>query len=1193
MEVPGGSSLTSRETASAWSVAGKRPIPIEGAWITLLSCLIGGGIAMTGFPPLNNVSYVLHTQALPLLILLSPACLLALLAVWTVWRSQPDLCWLTRVPPMATLCLVLVSLGGTLSLLHSTQPGYSAALLTAGILAPALVFLSVRSGALRPSYMAGAFIAVLVVLLGRADLVFLSHYGFPTAQSLYNAKFSSRPYDFHYYTLGNPDETAAFLIVPLTLCLFWAVGRSTRKSTRLSLLLASGVILATIFLLYVRLADLFAAVILIVAVLHSPLSARVRWGIVGVTVAAFVAFGFVSPGHYLLHIFQTNEGSSGAVRISSLEAGWNALLHHPLTGVGLGMFSSRTVPAHSSILQAGADMGVLGFLGLATMTVSLVWVAVRSVRTGEWFGFRGTASLAAATYVVYVALSGAAREGLMVGFISIYGLTLAMVAGIGVSVPSEGGHRHTSLTDAVRALNATVRRRGRMRWQTIRPDLPWIAYGVVWAAMAAWLIASRLPPSMGLSTSRVESLAQLLAAHRQGFGPMVQMVGPGAFVPAGITDDPGAYLYLPWLSSILHTESVDTLVRTPYVLCMAILVGIYPYLIWRLTRSRLAALVAPLLVIVSFTVLDRRGFYWVPAWTIALTLPWLWLLARRRSAPLASLVAIGAIAGVTSTFRSGSGLGILVAAAVVSIAATASWRTRTAGVIVIAAAYLCLSTGVLDLAYQARAARMGSRPISDYGVAGVTKWSDPTGHPFWHTVYIGLGVLPNRYGIYYEDSVAAAYVHKIDPAAAFVSPRYEEILRKRVIHIAETNPGFVARAEAHKAGVELGSGLTRFAALILLLPAALLMGAGGRRRLLYAGILAPIALDAFAPSLIAVPYAEYELPWFGVLGCLTVVTTCWLLARASRAFAIVAASPVVSPAVAPLAQCGIDLRVHMHSTSERIKMWTARSMNYVFGPLRRLAVAIARPMQRLMTAGIESWRSGAQVMHAVDSERVREAAIRARGAALRSRYAYMALALVVLGLVGRHYLGGLPATTALAPVASTAQRNPLEPVGVHLKPPLRSWTPTGMLSSWVPQVPRVKATTANGSLDVLTSPQSQAYQLASPNTTLPSGHYLAVARGQIQRGGLTLGVLDAKSKEWLKNAVFTSNEERSAVTMLVSFSLSSPTAVEVILANSTLRNQISKWHIRAVSINPYGLPMPKRSPAVPRDPQLHPHGHVA
>jgi hypothetical protein len=751
-----------------------------------------------------------------------------------------------------------------------------------------------------------------------------------------------------------------------------------------------------------------------------------------------------------------------------------------------------------------------------------------------------------------------------------------MVAGIGVSASSDADDGHVPLADALRAVSAAAGRGVRRRWLALRPLLPWIAYGAAWAAVAAWLIATRLPSQVGLSSSRVEDLVQLLAAHRRGFGPMVQMVGPGAFQPAGVADDPGSYLYLPWLSSILHTQSLETLVQAPYVLCMAILAGTYPYLMWRLTRSRLAGLAAPLIVIVSFRVLDGQGFYWVPAWTIALCLPWLWLLARRRSAPPGALIAIGALAGVASTFRSGTGLGILVATAFVSLAATGSWRARATGVIVVAAAYLCMSTGVLDLAYQARATRMGSHAITDYGEAGITKWSDPTGHPLWHTVYIGLGVIPNRYGIYYSDSVAAAYVHKIDPTAQYLSPRYEAILRKRVIKIAETDPGFVARAEEYKAEVELGAGLTWFAALIVLLPAALLMRAGRRRQLLYAGILAPIALNAFAPAMVAIPITNYELPWFGVLGCLTVMTACWLLARAASALAIVAASPAASPVVAPLARCGTGIRVHMRSTWERTKMRTARFTSHALGPPRRLAATIAAPIRALIAAGVESGRAATHALQAVDGVRVREATLRASRSASRSRYTYLALVLLVLGLVGRHYFGGLPSTTAPEPgTHGSVLATSVEPLDAHLNPPVRSWNPAGMLSSWVRQVPRVEDTTVNGTLNVVTSPQSLAYQLMSPMITLPAGHYVAVARGRVQRGGLTLGVLDSKSSKWVQTADFSSSEEPYAVTMPVTFSLARPTALQIVLANDNPGDQVSDWHIRTVSINPSGLPASK------------------
>ncbi len=99
-------------------------------------------------------------------------------------------------------------------------------------------------------------------------------------------------------------------------------------------------------------------------------------------------------------------------------------------------------------------------------------------------------------------------------------------------------------------------------------------------------------------------------------------------------------------------------------------------------------------------------------------------------------------------------------------------------------AYLILSTGILSLAYTARADRMRGYPVNTAGVAGITSWSDGGGHVFWHPLYLGLGVVSNHYGIRWNDNNARAYVKRVDPTAPYLSARYESALRKRVIYIA-------------------------------------------------------------------------------------------------------------------------------------------------------------------------------------------------------------------------------------------------------------------------------------------------------------------------------------------------------------------------------------------------------------------------
>jgi virulence-associated protein VagC len=1152
----------------------------------VISCLIGVGIALGGFPPINNIPSLLDTQTLPGFVVLTPACLVALVSGVAAWRTAGDLKVSIRMPKVAALAIALILVGASLSLLHSARPGYSAALLVSGLLAPGVLFLSMRSGRLPIPPIAGAFLATLSMLLLRADFEFVHQYGLPTSQQvLFDAKFHTQAYDFHYFTLGNPDHTANFLILPLALSLFWALGRSTSVATRIWLLIASGIILLTITLLYVRFADLVALLVIVGALLSTPWSRRARWYASGLLILAALGVAGLSPGHYLLSIFKTGEETSGTVRLNTVSAGWHEFLHHPLTGLGLGQYNVASYPAHSSIVQAGTELGVFGFIGVALMTLVLVVAAVRRIRAGQWLGLSGAGLVAAALYAMYSVVSPAASEGLMIGFVSIYGLALALAAGIGLSPRAEHLKSHIPVRDSFRTLGESARSRLRRHWLSPGPAVPWFWYGVVWTAIGAWSIASRLPSRIVLSGARTQELTQLLAAHSHGLGPMVELVGPGAFRPAGLTDDPGSYLYVPWLASILHTNSVDTLLRTPYVLCMALLVGSYPYLMWRLTRSRLAALIAPILVLVSFSVADWQGFYWVPEWALAVTVPWLLFLARNRSASLRSVIAIAAIAGVAGTFRANTGLGILVALGIVVWVATISSRMRIIATLLAVGAYLVMGSGILDLAYQARAKHMGHRPIYGYGIAGFTNWSDRGGHPFWHTVYIGLGVVPNHFGISYSDSVAAAYVHSVDPNAAFVSPRYETILRKRVIQIAETDPGFVVKAEARKAGLGLEDGLTRFGALIVLLPLALFAGAGRRRRRLYLSVIAPIALVAFAPTVIAIPEASYELPWFGVLGALTVIVSSSLLSRAGRALTAVADSPEGAEVIAPALRRNAELRTRMRAGRERVAKRADLLIARLSSPLRRAATVLAAHMSRFAGACEQSYAAAEHALQGVDGSRVRQSMVRSGRFAMRSRYFYVTLACVALGFGARDYLGQLQATTTLLP------GDPVEPLDVHLQPALRAWDSSALASSWTRDVQNANVVSTRQSVGVVTSPQSQAYQLGSPTVELPAGEYVVVARGRVSQGGLTLGVLDAKSREWVQTGIFTSINESRAVTMPVAFNLPRPTKVTVILANYTAHDQASRWQLRTVSINRFNslaaLSRPEATPSSPGTQPTH------
>jgi hypothetical protein len=149
----------------------------------------------------------------------------------------------------------------------------------------------------------------------------------------------------------------------------------------------------------------------------------------------------------------------------------------------------------------------------------------------------------------------------------------------------------------------------------------------------------------------------------------------------------------------------------------------------------------------------------------------------------------------------------------------------------------------------------------------------PTSHPLWHSLYIGLGYTANRYGIHYADEYAHAAAEEADPGVAYFSEAYAGVLHKQVDALVEHDPGFVARAEAQKAVVEL-SNVSRYILLLaLLLPAALTAGDVARLRPRELALFAPALALSAIPAILAIPIREYEeglLASVGTIGLLAI-----------------------------------------------------------------------------------------------------------------------------------------------------------------------------------------------------------------------------------------------------------------------------------------------------------------------------------
>jgi hypothetical protein len=399
------------------------------------------------------------------------------------------------------------------------------------------------------------------------------------------------------------------------------------------------------------------------------------------------------------------------------------------------------------------------------------------------------------------------------------------------------------------AASRALERTGRVR-------LALLAYGLAVAIVGTTVYVVAFPDSrIALLGSRQEGIAGSVAVLDNGGPPLVVRRG-GSYRPANEGDDQGIFLILGELGHLTGTDDAVALFKEFSGAAMGALVALAPLAAFLLFESALLALLAPLGLLASFPVLASRDVYFVNAWIVLFGLPIAYLALERPWSRRVALTLLGVAAFAASwcnAIRAHSATGVGVALAAAAFLREGSWRARAAGVAVVAVCYASISPIAMS-AIQSHA----------YSQAHVHDQAGTEAHVLWHSAYIGLGYLPNEWGIRWSDRVAEDTVHRIDPNAAFLSPRYEAILRHRYFSIVEHHPFWAARLYAVKAAASIWDSVKRGGFLALLVPAALLLGRNRellRRRLL---LLAPAALVAAVPPLLAIP-TNYDS---GLIACL-------------------------------------------------------------------------------------------------------------------------------------------------------------------------------------------------------------------------------------------------------------------------------------------------------------------------------------
>ena len=128
----------------------------------------------------------------------------------------------------------------------------------------------------------------------------------------------------------------------------------------------------------------------------------------------------------------------------------------------------------------------------------------------------------------------------------------------------------------------------------------------------------------------------------------------------------------------------------------------------------------------------------------------------------------------------------------------------------------------------------------------------PDSHVLWHTLYIGLGFIPNSEVSEYRDAVAGDKARSIDPTATYASARYETIIKDEVWSIVKRKPMLVIGLLTVKASIVM------FLAMILLYPARRLMFTESALVWLDAALVLTMGVSAMN-AIVAVPRASYLL----------------------------------------------------------------------------------------------------------------------------------------------------------------------------------------------------------------------------------------------------------------------------------------------------------------------------------------------
>ena len=278
-----------------------------------------------------------------------------------------------------------------------------------------------------------------------------------------------------------------------------------------------------------------------------------------------------------------------------------------------------------------------------------------------------------------------------------------------------------------------------------------------------------------------ETNVSLIAKHHDVFGL------------AGFADDQGIYYFIPQIVKTLGVSldvAINLFFGSLLVIGAAVMICCFfaAFKNWILRLISAAGIL--LLTLLSYLCSDVYITYF---FAVAATIP-IFVLHTRQSHAfdwrlIVSLAFCGTVIGYCNIIRSHSGTGVLLFLIIWTILNQNILKFQKIFSILALVLFILLPNIHFHIMENKRDQFLTT---TNYSFEYISS------HPKWHSLYIGLGYIKNKYGIEYDDLNAYKKTLSINPNVKYCSREYEQILKDQVLLILKKDPFFVLKSLASK-----------------------------------------------------------------------------------------------------------------------------------------------------------------------------------------------------------------------------------------------------------------------------------------------------------------------------------------------------------------------------------------------------------